>query len=578
MRPPAKTWKLYDPIPPEAAAEISRALRNDLPYADLLAQLLYNRKITSEAAASAFLNTAGANLSDPFRFLDMDKAADRIIGAVQSGERIAVYGDYDADGITATAVLVTALTAMGAQVEPYIPHRSVEGYGMNLDALGKLAERGVSLIITVDCGISNLKEVGEAMRRYDMDVIVTDHHRAPRELPPAYALISARRPDNTYPFLELTGVGIAYQIVRALSKRGLEMQGVQPRDLIELVAIGTVADMAPLYGDNRILVQHGVRSLKATRSPGLQALYSVARTRRENVDAGTIGFIIAPRLNAAGRLESAMASYQLLTCADLLESTRLAGELELRNRERQELTRTIVAEAMALASDLPDSTPLILLYAKDWNAGVVGLAAARLLEEFHRPVLIVQQGEQMSKGSARSISRFNITEALTEVAPILSRYGGHSAAAGFSVETSRLDELATALRAVAAGKLTEADFQPELKIDAELPLDRLTLTLVDALNLLAPYGMGNPQPVFMSHALRVADVRVMGKDNQHLKITLRDPARLGSASAVAWRRREWLSFLETKPLIDVVYQLEKNEWQGSYAVQMNIKDIRPAQS
>jgi single-stranded-DNA-specific exonuclease len=577
MRPPAKRWNLLPALPPALARELGEAV-GDLPYAPLLVQLLYNRNITSASQAAAFLGMEGAALNDPYLFRDMGKAAARIADAVSSGERIAIYGDYDADGITATAVLVRALTAMGANVEPYIPHRSLEGYGMNLDAIGKLAERGVGLIVTVDCGISNLKEVGEAMRRYDIEVIVTDHHRAPRELPPAYALISARRPDNTYPFADLTGVGIAYQIVRALAQRGLTMQGVQPRDLIELVAIGTVADMAPLHGDNRILVQHGLRSLRVTRSPGLQALYSVARTSRQNVDAGTIGFIIAPRLNAAGRLESAMASYKLLMCDDLLESTRLAGDLELRNRERQQLTSAIVADAMARAAALPDDTPLILLHGRDWNAGVVGLAAARLLEEFHRPVLIIEEGDQMSKGSARSISAFNITAALTEVGHLLSRYGGHAAAAGFSVETSKLGELAAGLREVAARQLSEADFQAELRIDAELPIDRLTPTLVEALNLLAPYGMGNATPLFIARNLRVAETKLMGKDRQHLRITLNDPLRLGHATAVAWRRAEWLPFLETKPLVDVVYQVEKNEWQGSYSIQMNVRDIRPAQT
>ena len=577
MRPATKSWNLLPEAPPEVAAELLSAV-GDLPYAPLLVQMLYNRKIITADAAAAFLSLDGAALNDPFLFLDMDKATTRIIDAVSSGERIAIYGDYDADGITATAVLVRALTAMGASVEPYIPHRTLEGYGMNLDAISKLAERGVGLIITVDCGISNLKEVGEAMRRFDMDVIVTDHHRAPRELPPAYALISARRPDNTYPFLELTGVGIAYQIVRALAQRGLTMKVTQPRDLIELVAIGTVADMAPLHGDNRILVQHGLRSLRATRSPGLQALYSVARTNRDNVDAGTIGFIIAPRLNAAGRLESAMASYKLLMCDDMLESTRLAGDLELRNRERQQLTSAIVTDAMTRAAALPEDTPLILLHCRDWNAGVVGLAAARLLEEFHRPVLIIEEGEAMSKGSARSISAFNVTAALTEVSHLLSRYGGHAAAAGFSVETARLGELGNALRAIAAAQLSEEDFHAELRIDAEVPIDRLTPTLLQALEWLAPYGMGNPAPMFIARRVRVADTKLMGKDRQHLRINLNDPARLGHAQAVAWRRAEWLPFLETKPLIDVVYQVEKNEWNGSFTIQMNVKDIRPAQA
>ncbi len=579
MKRVAKYWSLLPPVTPEIAAEL-RPVLGEIPYGGLLIQLLYNRDITDPQQAIAFLNLEGGSpLNDPFLFRDMDKAAARIIQAVRDGERIAVYGDYDADGVTATALLVRALAAMGAQVEPYIPHRTLEGYGMNVTAVSTLAERGVSLIITVDCGISNLKEVGEAMGRYGMDVIITDHHRAPRELPPAYALISARRPDNTYPFLHLTGVGIAYQIVRALVQRGLEMQGVHPRDLIQLVAIGTVADLAPLHGDNRTLVQHGVRQLRRTQLPGLQALYSVARTNAHSVDSTTIGFTIAPRLNAAGRLESAMSAYRLLMSEDVFESGQLAQELEIRNRERQQMTSSIVTSALALAADLSDDTPLILLYSKDWPAGVVGLAASRLLEEFHRPVLIVEQGEEMSKGSARSIANFNITEALTEVSSLLSRFGGHAAAAGFSVETSKLPELESRLRAVAGRQLTAADFQPQLKIEAELPLDCLNPALCQALDLLAPYGMENPTPLFIARNLRVAEVKLLGKDKQHLKVILRDPVRLGSGIAVAWRRAgDWLPFLETKPLIDVVFSVERNEWQGSVSVQMNLKDIRPAQA
>lgn len=562
-------------MPPEVRTALTAAARScDMPLDDLSLQLLYNRGVQTEAMAIAFLRGGSAALHDPYQFLQMDVAVDRVLAAMSADERIAIYGDYDADGVTATAVLVKALRAMGADVIPYIPHRSLEGYGMNLGALRKLQEDGVKLVITVDCGISNMDEVGAAMNDLDMDVIVTDHHRAPRNLPQSLALISARHPDNTYPYLNLTGVGVAYQLVRALIQRGATMREVKNRDLLELVAIGTVADVAPLDGENRVLVANGLWSMRNTRNEGLRSLMQIARLDPNNLDTGSIGFGLAPRINAAGRLESAWDAYHLLMADDPFEASRLASNLEANNRERQKLTADIHEQATINAIAMDDDTPIIIVHGVGWNAGIVGLAASRLKEQFNRPVIVIEEMAEMSKGSARSIDGFNITDALTEVADLLSRFGGHAMAAGFSIPTANLPEFKRRLLVIGARQIAAGQLLPEIKIDAELHLRQINPQLEQQLNYLAPWGTGNPAPVFASRRLRVMKVYAMGAGKQHLKLTLYDRDRHVDIKAVYWKQGELFDQLQKMPFVDVAYQMRRNEWNGQSTIELELKDLR----
>ncbi len=574
MRTLSKQWAVYQPIPADVRDALALAAREcDLPLNDLSLQLLYNRGVSGTADAIAFLKAGNASLNDPYRFEQMDVAVDRITVALGAGEKIAIYGDYDADGVTATALLVKALRGMGADVIPYIPHRTSEGYGMNLGALAKLQEEGVRLVITVDCGISNIDEVAAAIRDQEMDVIVTDHHRAPRNLPQANALISARRPDNQYPYKELTGVGVAYQLVRALIQRGVPLhESVKPRDLLELVAIGTVADVAPLDGDNRILVSNGLRAMRGTRSEGLRAIYAAARLKTDSLTTESIGFAIAPRINAAGRLDSAWDAYNLLMSEDAIQAGMLASQLEAKNQARQALTSEIVEQATASALVLDDDAPIIVVHGVGWNAGIVGLAAGRLKEMFNRPVIVIEEAEGMSKGSARSIKGFNVTDALTAVSDLLARYGGHSMAAGFSVPTANLPEFKRRLHEHAASLLTTADLMPRLEVDAELTINKLHLGLCEQLELLAPWGTGNPAPIFVSRSLRVKEVWPVG-NGKHLKLNLYDRERHQSIRAIYWRSGDLLAQMRQQPMVDVVYAVHLNDWNGSRNVELDIKDL-----
>ncbi len=405
----------------------------------------------------------------------MYQAVDRLLAAVRSRESIAVYGDFDTDGVTATALLVQTLSALGAQVRPYIPSRVDEGYGLNIDALRKLYRQGVRLVVTVDCGIRSIDEVEQASR--GLDLIVTDHHTVGDELPPAVAVINPKQPGCVYPFKLLAGVGVAYKLAQGLllaQKRLGPPATLVAEDLLDLVALGTVADLVPLLGENRELVRRGLNKLKNSPRPGVEALMADAGLRRGSVDATAIGFRLGPRLNAAGRIDTAMLAYDLLTSTEPLETRELAGQLGRLNQRRQELTEKTVAQAEAQVQALDPNAYLYLVASKEFLPGIVGLAASRLTEAYYRPSVVVEMGAEESRGSCRSIPEFHITDALDECKDLLVRHGGHAAAAGFTVETGKLDALRERLQAIAAEKLSEVELRPALEIDLELPLEEVS--------------------------------------------------------------------------------------------------------
>jgi single-stranded-DNA-specific exonuclease len=509
---------------------------------------------------------------------------ERIRTAIRLGELIVVYGDFDADGVTATVLLVQTLEAMSARVHPYIPHRVDEGYGLNCDALDRIAAAGARVVITVDCGIRSPVEVVHG-NRVGLDMIITDHHAVGSELPPALAVINPRQAADPYPFKELAGVGLAFKLAQALmleEKRhpvAAEPMKLEEADLVDLVALGTIADLAPLMGENRSLVQRGLAELNKARRPGMQALLSEAGLRPGKVDAMAIGFVLGPRLNAAGRLSTAEISYRLLTAPDPWIAAPLASELGRLNSRRQELT----TEKVALARERlrAEGVERYLYFVADsgFPPGVVGLVAGKLADDLYRPVLVAELGAQQTHGSARSIPEFNITAALDECRDLLERYGGHAAAAGFTVRNERLEELQRRLETIAFQQLAGRELVPTLEIDAVVELADLDWATAELLRQLEPCGYANPQPVFASLGLEVVDQKPVGREYQHLKLTVRDPEATGPQSRVvrdgiAFRMGGWSGHLPRR--VDLAYTFEVNEFNGEARLQLNIKDLRPS--
>lgn len=563
-----KHWVLREPAPPEFVAE--------LVYSPIVSNLLYQRDMRDKRAAEEFLySDYRTGLHDPFLMKDMDIASARIARAIKNGESMAVYGDYDTDGVTAVALLMQAIPAMGGKLRPYIPHRVREGYGLNHEAVERLANEGTSLLITVDCGISNVTEVARA-RELGLDVVVTDHHSPPEEVPQANAVVNPKQKNCSYPYDQLVGVGIAYKLVQALVRQGIRLP-LRGRDLLDVVAVGTVTDMGPLTGENRVLVKHGLEALNATSRPGLRALINASGLTLGKIKASDIGFGLGPRINAAGRLDDATRSYDLLLAEDFASAERLAFELNQANRQRQDLTKEVQEHAKALAeSDGTLENRIIVIAGEDYPAGVVGLVAGRLVEEWGRPVLILERKEEVSVGSARSVRGFNIIEALRRCGDLFVRYGGHSMAAGFTIENAKLPELNRRLQAIAAEELSDDMLVPKLEIDLEIPLSDISWDLVKLLGTLEPYGQANPQPVFMSRNLRVVSAQTSGADKQHLSMRVSDGSDNPPFKAIAFRLGHLAPALARYPYIDLAYHIEEREWNGERSIQLNVRDFRRA--
>jgi single-stranded-DNA-specific exonuclease len=553
-------WNLLTPVP-------DQNLAFNLGLSPLIAQILYNRGLTEPSQLEPFF-TADRRLSgDPSLLPDIQPAVARIYRALLSGENIAVYGDFDTDGITGTALLVQGLSRLGGKVTPYIPHRLTEGYGLKTAALEKLHQQGVSLVISVDCGITALAEVKRA-KRLKLDIVITDHHTPLPEIPPAVAVVNPKRADSAYPFPELTGAGVAGKLLQAL------LQGIgkeeQLDELFDLVALGTVADMAPLAGENRYLVKEGLKLMNTSPRLGLREIIAQAGLNPGSLDAESISWIIAPRLNAAGRLAHAMTSYKLLMTNSPKEAQGLAIWLEQKNAERQRLTTKVQAKAreQVLSQGI---SPLLIAAGNDYPVGIAGLVAGRLAEEFYRPALVIRTGEKLSSGSGRSIPEFNIIAALTKCSRLLSHFGGHSQAAGFTLPTRNLHRLEQYLSQQAEEQLAGADLHPQLDIDAEVTLPKLSGDTFSAIQRLSPFGRGNPAPTFLSHRVEIVDCHTMGNSAQHLRLKLKQGGTVWDG--VGFRLGCYLA--EISPQLDIVYNLEIDRWQGKEKMRLNILDFAP---
>lgn len=554
-------WHLLPPIPDSHPV-------NTPDHSPLISQLLYNRGLADLSQAELFI-TADKRLSgDPLLLPDMHQAMARIYQALLSGEKIAVYGDFDADGITGTALLVKGLTALGGKTIPYIPHRTKEGHGLNTPALEYLQQQGASLVVTVDCGITGLSQAREAKRK-GLDLIITDHHSPLDELPEAIAVVNPKRADSNYHLSELAGVGVAFKLLEALYQ-GMGKEKLVD-EMLDLVALGTVADMVPLLGENRYLVKQGLKLLNSIPRPGIKAMATLAGLSTGSLGAEKISWVLAPRLNAAGRMEHAISSYKLLVTDSAKEAEELAVWLEGKNAERQKLTTKALAKAreQILAKGI---APLLITSDEDYPAGILGLVAGRLADEFYRPSVVIRTGEHHSTASCRSIPEFNIIQALNECRSLLSRFGGHERAAGFTLPTKNLPHLWERLSKLAETQLAGLELRPRLDIDTEVTLCALSGNTFNDIQKLAPFGEGNPLPTFLSRRVKVADCRTMGNNGAHLRLKLKQDNAVWDATAFGLGDR----LNEMHSDVDIVYNLELNQWRGQETLRLNILDIATA--
>jgi single-stranded-DNA-specific exonuclease len=540
-------------------------------YSPLLKQLLYNRGLIEPNLAEAFFNADSSLGGDPWLLPDIDKAVQRIQKALLTGEKIAIYGDFDVDGISATALLVKGLERLGGNVVPYIPHRLHEGHGLNSYALAELKEHGVTLAITVDCGITGTAQMGEThiSRLPAMDMIITDHHLPLDELPPAIAVVDPKRKDSRYPFSDLAGVGVAYKLLQACYQGlGKENEALQ---FLDLVALGTVADMMPLLDENRYLVKAGLEQMRDCTRLGLRELALQAGIKYERMDAQDISFVLAPRLNAAGRLEHAISAYRLLVTESPEEACALASSLAELNSERQRLTTSAMTQAreQALVDGIP---PIVIARNPGYARGILGLVAGRLCDEFYHPAIVVQTGDEVCHGSCRSIPEFNITEAIGKCSDLLTRYGGHAQAAGFTMPVSNLPAFEKRLIDIATQQLSGRDLRPQICIDASVRLGDLNGATFRQLERLAPFGKGNNAPIFISHGTQIADCRTIGSSGAHLKFKLKQGSSIWDAVAFGAGER----LVEMQLPMDIVYNLEQDEWNGETRLRLNILDFAPA--
>jgi len=554
-------WKLLPPLPAE---QITTA-----GIHPLVLQLLHNRGVTQASQFESFLRADKVLQGDPFLLPDMPQAVGRIYRALLSGEKIAIYGDFDADGISATALLVQGLSALGGRVIPYIPHRLQEGYGLKVAALEKLRKRGVTLVITVDCGITAASEVKEA-RKIGLDIIITDHHLPTTSLPSAIAVIDPKRTDSIYPSPELAGVGVAFKLLQALLWRG--GREAMLTDFLDLVALGTVTDMAPLIGENRYLVKSGLKVLNTTSRLGIMEMIGCAGLEPGNIETNTISWILGPRLNAAGRIDHAITGYRLLVTHLPEEAHRLALELEEKNIQRQQMTNEVFQEVKENLITTGTELPLLIAKGESYPPGVIGIVAGKLSEEFYRPVVLVKLGQEVCRGSARSIPEFDLITALKECSDLLSRFGGHSMAAGFALPLQNLSLFEQRLLDLATQELSGVDLRPHLLIDAEVPLSVFAGDVFQSIQQLAPFGCGNQVPTFLSRNVKTVEVRNLGNQEEHLWLKLRQ----GDATWQAIGFKLGSLAPQISSYLDIVYNLEVDRWNGEEVLRLNLLDLAPS--
>jgi single-stranded-DNA-specific exonuclease len=544
----------------------------------LLARLLVLRGLVDAAGARSYLSSSlRSDLPSPFTMTDMEPAVQRLVHAIKNRELIGIWGDYDVDGTTGASVLVSFLRQIGAEPVYHVPHRIEEGYGLNIEGLKRLRERGVGLIITVDCGISNALEI-DAARGFGLDVVVVDHHQPPDELPPAVAVINPHRRDCRFPDKGLCAAGLAFYLVIGLRARlreaGWFTDSSEPdlRRYLDIVTLGTIADMVPLKGVNRTLIRRGLAELSGSTRPGIVALKQVANMAAAEITAGQVGFQLGPRINAAGRVDYGVKVVELLTTASSEIALRIAQELDAHNRERRaiegEVLEQVLVQARArFAGALPHS---LVLGGESWHPGVLGIVASRVVEQFYRPTVVIGFQSGQGKGSARSIRGFHMVEGFRRCAHHLEKFGGHEHAGGLSIREEKLGLFAEAFESAARESLSPDDLLPFLEVDAQLRFAEIDFSLVRELESLQPFGIGNPEPLFMTREVEVCERKIFSGGT---RFRLRQEGRFIGGVAFG-AGDDFPAGVGTK--VDLIYRLCENEWNGTSTVELKIVDAQPA--
>jgi single-stranded-DNA-specific exonuclease len=585
-----KHWKVL-PQPPKEHYEKFPELPK--PVVDLL----YHRNITTQEKIDEFLNPEySKDVHDPFLFHDMQRSVEKIFTSIESGERITIHGDYDADGVSGATILTQAIKAVGGNnISVYLPHREIDGYGINNNTIDTLKKEGTKLIVTCDCGISNYDEIKYANDN-NIDVIITDHHSIPDKIPEAYAILHPKLPTEDYPDQTLAGGGVAFKLAQGLlrthKKQGKKLVNDESHEavekwLLDMVAIASVADMVPLIGESRTLTKYGLLVLNKTRRKGMQKLLMEAKvmhedgTLKKEIDSEVIGYTIAPRINAAGRLNHANVAYQLMITEDPIEATDLAYTLDQNNKERQKITERCVNEAIEQIEKDQKDNPILFVFGSDWPSGIIGLVAGKLKETYSKPSVAMTYREDTIIGSGRSVPSFNFIESIQEVPEYFEKFGGHPMAFGFTLKNRELlEKMKTALYEKHTEKTKGKDLTPILNIDAAIELDDVNWELFDLLEKFAPFGKENEKPLYMASQVEVHNVIPLGKEKKHLKLYLK--SNTGKIKmAIGWQlcrdsdgQKNWCKLLHKGDLIDIAFEINVNEWNGNRELRLQIVDLK----
>ncbi|MGC8668542.1 MAG: single-stranded-DNA-specific exonuclease RecJ [Chthonomonadales bacterium] len=573
LNPPPKRWELADPpdpVDPEQAADLARAVGCS-PFA---ARLLLQRGIRTAEEAYRFLHPSLDDLPDASLLPDAEAAAERIARAVARREPIIVHGDYDSDGVTSAALWMRLLTRLQADVQVHVPHRILDGYDLRRGFIESARRRGIRLIITCDCGVQRWEEV-ELARSYGIDVIITDHHRPGERLPRAVAVVNPNRADAAYPFRHLSGAGVAFRTGElVVRKLGLNVDTYR-RAYVDLAAIGTVTDAMPLLEENRAIVYWGLRRIPQSPKVGLRALLASAQLLGRPITSRDIAFGMGPRLNAVGRVGDARVALELLLTNDAAQAGELAKRLEAANSERQRAQNRILQEALAqLDAEDEDGRTCIVLKGHNWHQGVVGIVATKIVEQFHRPTILIaaDDASQSGRGSARSIPALDIHRAISECRQFLTEFGGHTHAAGLALSLADFDNFREAMNRVTSEMLTPEDLQPVLTANLKIDPGDTTPELLAELARFEPWGVGNDEPIFLSTGVEVADVRRIGREGEHLKLLLNTSR--GQREALYWGQGALAEMLSPAARVDLCYRIQENRYSGGPSVQLCIVDLR----
>lgn len=567
-----KQWRMSKKVPSDFIKQFPE-------INPVVVQLLWNRKLRTQDAVDQFLSPDyQKDTHDPFLFRDMQKAVDRILRAKEQNENVVIYGDYDADGVSGSALLYEMLGKLGLKAHVHLPHREKEGYGLNMAAAEEFVKKGFQLVITCDCGISNVDEVA-LLEHAGVNVIITDHHSQPPVIPSAFAILNPHIIEETYPYKDLVGTGVAYKLAqglfRAMRKQRNDVKEGEEKWLLDLVAIATIADFGPLIGENRTLVKYGLMVLEKTRRLGITALLEKTRGYRSLIDSETISFQLVPRLNAASRMDHANTAFELLIEKDFEKARALATILDGLNSDRQKVSENMFKEGKKQIGTAPDKNILSVI-GKDWQAGLVGLVAGKLLHVYDRPVIVMGENGTDIVGSGRSTEQFDITKALEKNKKLLEKFGGHPQACGFSLKKKNLAAFVKAMEKEAE-KLEKNLMVSELLIDAEVPLDTVSWDLWEGLGSFEPFGEGNRQPLFVSRGVFVEAIRQVGSTGKHLQVMVRHNSEQVRKTIAFGFAPEWTDKLPQGTTIDIAYEVSVNEWNGNRELQIKLVDIHMVQ-